>query len=173
MKSTRGLEFKYAFLISIFSLIWIAFEQLLGFQDEYLEWHKIITNFSLVIPIIGTWLALKEFKQAKITKYDFQKGFGIGFRITLINTVLVIPIVYAFYVFINPEWPFTMINKAKLDALELGKDPLKAIEEARSYFSLKYYMIQSIIGTFIFGTLISSVIAFWIKNRGKSKSSWS
>lgn len=173
MKSTTGLEFKYAFLISVFTLIWIAFEQLLGLQDEYVEWHKIVTNFSLIIPTIGIWLALKDFKQAKITKYNFQKGFGIGFRITLINTVLIVPIVFAFYSFINPDWPFTMMNKAKLEALESGQDPLKAVEEARSYFSLKYYLIQSVVGTFIFGTLISSIIAFWIKNRGKSKSSWS
>jgi hypothetical protein len=66
-----------------------------------------------------------------------------------------------------------MMNKAKIDALESGQDTVKAIEEARSYFSFKYYTIQSVIGTFIFGTLISSVIAFLIKNRGKSKSSWS
>ena len=173
MKSTTSLEIKYALLISVFTLIWIAFEQLLGLQDEYVEWHKIITNFSLIIPIIGIWLALKEFKMGKVFKYSFQKGFGIGFRITLINTVLIIPVIYIFYYFINPEWPNTMMNKAKIDALENGQDTIKAIEEARSYFSFKYYTIQSVIGTFIFGTLISSVIAFLIKNRGKSKSSWS
>jgi len=173
MKSTKGLEIKYALLISTFTLIWIAFEQLLGLQDEYVEWHKIVTNFSLIIPIIGIWLAIKDFKQVKISKYTFQKGFGIGFRITLMNTVLILPVIYLFYYFINPEWPNTMINVAKMKALENGQDPIKAIEEARSYFSLKYYLIQSAIGTFIFGTLISSVIAFLIKNRGKSKSSWS
>ncbi len=173
MKSTTSLEIKYALLISVFTLSWIAFEQLLGLQDEYVEWHKLVTNFSLIIPIIGIWLALKEFKQAKVSKYNFQKGFGIGFRITLINTLLIIPVIYIFYSFINPEWPNIMMNKAKMDALESGQDPIKAIEEARSYFSMKYYMIQSVIGTLIFGTLISSLLAFLIKNRGKSKKSWS
>jgi hypothetical protein len=173
MKSTTALEIKYALLISVFTLIWIAFEQLLGLQDEYVEWHKIVTNFSLIIPIIGIWLALKDFKMAKISKYNFQKGFGIGFRITILNTILIIPIIYIFYTFINPEWPNTMMNKAKMEALEKGLDPIKAIEEARLYFSLKYYLIQSVVGTLIFGTLISSVIAFMIKNRGKSKNSWS
>jgi hypothetical protein len=173
MKSTTVLEFKFGILTSIFTLIWIAFEQLLGLQDEYVEWHKIVTNFSLIIPTIGIWLALKEFKMSKVAKYSFQKGFGIGFRITLINTVLVIPIVYIFYRLINPVWTQTMMMKAKMEALENGQDPLKAIEEARSYFSLNYYLIQSIIGTFIFGTLISSLLAFMMKNRGKSKKSWS
>lgn len=173
MKSTTALELKYGILISIFGLIWIVFEQLLGLQDEFLEWHKLVTNFSLLIPIIGIWMALKDFKMAKVTKYSFQKGFGIGFRITLINTVLIVPIIFIFYKFINPEWTNTMINKAKLDAINSGQDHLKAMEEARSYFSLKYYLIQSIIGTFIFGTLISSLIAFLAKNRSNSKRSWS
>jgi hypothetical protein len=173
MKSTTTLELKYGILISIFTLIWIAFEQLSGLQDEYIEWHKIVTNLSLVIPAIGIWLAIRDFKAARVTKYNFQKGFGVGFRITLINTVLVIPIVYIFYNFINPEWTNLMMNKAKLDALNNGEDSLKAVEEARSYFSFKYYMIQSIIGTFISGTLISSLIAFMAKNRSGSKNSWS
>jgi len=173
MKSTTALELKFGILISIFTLIWLAFEQLLGLQDEFIEWHKLVTNFSLIIPIVGIWMAVKEFKMAKVTKYNFQKGFGIGFRITIINTILIIPIIILFYKFINPEWTNIMMNKAKIDALNSGEDPLKAIEEARSYFSIKYYMIQSIIGTFIFGTLISSLIAFMAKNRSSSKNSWS
>ena len=171
MKSTLILEIKYGILISIFTLIWIVFEQLLGFQNEYIEWHSIISTFSLIIPIIGLYFAIKEFKMTRSNKYNFQKGFGVGFRITIINTVLIIPIIYLFYQFINPDWTSTMMNNAKLKALEQGEDPLKAIEEARSYFSLKYYMIQSLISTFIFGTLMSSLIAFLIKNRGKSKAS--
>lgn len=173
MKGTSALELKYGFLISVFTLIWIVFEQLLGLQEEYIEWHKIVTNFSLMIPVIGIWMALKDYKMARVSKYNFQRGFGIGFRITLINTVLIIPIIYVFYLFINPDWTNIMMNKAKIDALNEGQDPLKAIEEARSYFSMKYYMIQSVIGTFIFGTLISSLLAFLVKNRGKAKNSWS
>lgn len=172
MKNNNFLIIKYGLLISIFSLIWIVFEQLLGLQDEYIEWHKIVTNFSLIIPTVGIWLALSEFKAARISKYNFQKGFAIGFKITIINTILIIPIIYLFYKFINPDWTNTMMNKAKLEAMNNGEDSLKAIEEARSYFGFRYYLIQNIIGTFIFGTLISSLIAFLQKNR-KSKNSWS
>lgn len=156
----------------MFSLIWIVFEQLLGLQDEYLEWHKIVTNFSLLIPTFGIWFAISEFKSARVSKYSFQKGFSLGFKITIINTILIIPTIYLFYTFINPDWTNTMMNKAKIDALNSGKDSIKAMEEARSYFSFKYYLIQNIIGTFIFGTLMSSIIAFLQKNRA-SKKSWS
>lgn len=172
MKNSGYLEIKYGLLVSVFTLIWIVFEQLLGLQDEYVEWHKIVTNFSLLIPIAGIWMALSEYKAARISKYNFQKGFGIGFRITLINTVLIIPIIYLFYLFINPDWPNTMMIEAKMEAINKGEDPLKAIEEARSYFDLKYYTIRNVIETFIFGTLFSSVIAFMQKNR-KTKNSWS
>jgi NADH:ubiquinone oxidoreductase subunit 3 (subunit A) len=173
MKSTAILEIKYGVLISVFTLIWIVFEQLLGFQDEYVDLHPVVSTLSLIIPIIGLYLAIREFKMARANKYNFQKGFGIGFRITLINSVLIIPTIYLFYKFINPDWTFNMMNNAKLKALEQGEDPLKAIEEARSYFSMKYYMIQSLISTFIFGTLMSSILAFMLKNRGRSKTSWS
>ncbi len=172
MKSTSFLEIKYALLISIFNLIWIVFEQLLGLQDEYIGWHSIVTNFSLIIPIIGIWLAISEYKQTKVSKYTFPKGFGIGFRITLMNAVLTIPIIYLLYNFINPDWTSAMINEAKKNALLEGHDEQKAIAEASTYFSFNYYLIKSIIGTFIFGTLMSSIIAFLNKNRSKSKNSW-
>ncbi len=173
MKISTAIEIKFGLLISVFTLVWIVFEQLLGLQDEYIEWHKIVTNFSLLIPIIGIWLALKEFKMTRTSKYTFQRGFAIGFRITLINTLLIIPIIYIFFEFINPDWTFTMMSKAKTEALTNGLDPTNSVEEARLYFGFKYYLIQSIVSTFIFGTLISSIIAFFVKNRGKNKSSWS
>jgi hypothetical protein len=64
-----------------------------------------------------------------------------------------------------------MMSYAKSQALHSGEDHLKAIEDARSYFSMNYYMIQKVVETFIFGSLISSVIAFVQKNR-KSRRSW-
>jgi len=173
MKGTFYLELKYGLLISIFSLMWIVFEQLFGLQDEYIEWHSLVTNFSLIIPIMGIWFAIRDFKLARTSKYNFQKAFGIGFRITIINTILVIPIIYLFYNFINPDWTSSTMLEAKRNALTKGKDAIKAVEEARFYFGFNYYLIQSIIGTFIFGTLISSIIAFLAKNRGKQKKSWS
>jgi hypothetical protein len=173
MKGTLKLELKYGILISVFSLIWLVFEQLLGIQDEYIEWHSIVSSFSLIIPIVGIWLALREFKMARVSKYTFQKGFNIGVKITLINSILVIPIIYIFYTFINPDWTSNMMMEAKKNALNNGEDITKAMEEARTYFGFKYYLIQSIIGTLIFGTLMSSVIAFLQKNRGKAKNSWS
>jgi hypothetical protein len=172
MKNSSFIEIKFGILISVFTLIWIVFEQLLGLQDEYVDWHKIVTNFSLIIPILGIWMAIGEYKAARVSKYNFQKGFGIGFRITLINTVLIIPIIYIFYLFINPDWTNTMMLKAKMDALNNGEDALKAMEEARSYFDFKYYTIRCVIETLIFGTLFSAIIAFIQKNR-KTKNSWS
>ena len=172
MKGTNTLIIKYAVIISIFTLIWIVFEQLIGLQDVYVEWHKLVTNLKLIIPVIGIWLAIREFKMAKMSKFTFQKGFAIGFKITLINSVLIIPIIYLFYKFINPDWTMNMMEYAKIEALKAGEDPVKAADEARSYFSMTYFMIQSVIETFIFGTLISSVISFSMKSRGKTKSSW-
>lgn len=172
MKGINSLIIKYAVIISIFTLIWIVFEQLIGLQDVYIEWHKLVTNFKLIIPVIGIWLAIREFKMAKMSKFNFQKGFAIGFKITLINALLIIPIIYLFFEFINPDWTMNMMEYAKLEALKEGEDPVKAADEARSYFSMNYTIIQSVIETFIFGTLISSVIAFSMKSRGKAKSSW-
>ncbi len=172
MKKTFYLELKYALLISVFTLLWIVFEQLIGLQDEYVEWHAIVTNFSLLIPAIGIYLAINDYKLARISKYSFEKGFGIGFRITLMNCVLIVPIIYLFYVVINPDWLQFMVKRAQILALENNEDPISAMEKARTYFGFKYYLIQNVIGTFIFGTLISSINAFIHKNRRKEKTSW-
>jgi hypothetical protein len=171
MKKNFLLEIKYGILISIFTILWLTFEQLSGLQDEYIELHKIVSSFSIIVPIIGIWFAISERKMST-SKYSFEKGFKTGFIITLINTVLIIPIIYLFYTFINPDFAINMMSYAKSQALHSGEDHLKAIEDARSYFSMNYYMIQKVVETFIFGSLISSVIAFVQKNR-KSRRSWS
>lgn len=171
MKNSTLLEIKYAFIISIFTLLWLVFEMISGLQSEYLEWHAIVTNFSLLIPILGIWFAINEFKGMRVTKYTFQKGFGVGFRITLINTVLSLPIIYLFYEFVNPDWQSTMMEASKNKALLEGKNAEQAVEQARVYFSMKSYMIQAAIGTLIFGSIVSSVVAFVVKSRGGGRDS--
>lgn len=171
MKKNYALEIKYGFLISIFNLLWLTFEQLLGLQDEYIHLYKIVSSLSIIVPVVGIWFALSERKMSS-TKYTFEKGFNTGFIITLINTILIIPIVYIFFTFINPDFAINMMSYAKSQALHSGEDHLKAIEDARYYFSMTYFMIQKVVETFIFGTLISSVLAFVQKNR-RGRRSWS
>ncbi|MCC6252873.1 MAG: DUF4199 domain-containing protein [Bacteroidia bacterium] len=172
MSKTFGLELKYALIITVFTLLWFTFENVSGLQDEYFEWYKIVTNIKLLIPTFGIWFAIKEFRMRRISKYSFQKGFGIGFRITIMNSILIIPVIYIFYNFINPDWYYTVLEETKKEALIEGKDALKAVEDAKLYFGIVSYTIQSVIGTFVFGTLISSILAFILKNRGSSNASW-
>lgn len=171
MKNNYLLELKYSFLISVFTLLWLTFEQLMGFHDEYIEWHRIVSTLSIIVPIMGLWFGISE-RKANTSKYSFEKGFKAGFNVTVLNTILIIPIVYLFFTFISPDFTSSMMNYAKINALKNGEDPIKAVEEARSYFGMKYFIIQKVVETFIFGTLISSVVAFILKNR-KSKRSWS
>ena len=90
MKTKSNIELKYALFISIFNLLWMVFEKISGLQDEYIEWNWIVTNFSLLIPLIGITLALREKKATKSERLTFEKGFISGLQISVICAILMV-----------------------------------------------------------------------------------
>lgn len=156
-------EIKWAFVSLGFVLVWMLLEKISGLHSTYLKYHPIVTMLYL-IPAI--WINVLAFKDIKARKYggimSFKQGFLSGFVITLIITVCSPAEQWVISYIITPDYFSNVIAYS----LETGYH--KTLEDARAQFNFKTYATQSTVWAFIFGTLISLVLALVFKTRVKS-----
>lgn len=165
-----AIEIRYAFFISAATLIWLMLEYLLGLQDEYVQYHSVITMFSLIIPIAFTFVALRkkrdEYYEGVIT---FRQAFVTGMLITMMCAVLVIPIQLMFHYSINPHFFDVMIEEHVKQAINKGKNLTEAYQQAQAYFNINAYIVQSVIRTLVIGTVLSAILGWGVK---RSEAEW-
>ena len=152
MSMSIKIEFRYAILTSLCTLLWLILEYTVGLHDTYIAWHPYVTMLAIIIPIITYRLALIEKLEEK-GKLSFKDAFISGLIMTIFATVLAIPIQLIFHKVINPDFFANMINYA----VTHGKETL---EQAAQYFNLKTYLIESTLGTLLIGIIISLILAF-------------
>ena len=54
------LELRYAMLITLLMLLWLALEFMVGLHDTYIQYHPYVTMFAILIPVVCSRMALKE-----------------------------------------------------------------------------------------------------------------
>lgn len=154
------IEIRYAVLISLLMLLWLALEFLVGLHDKYIQYHPYVTMFALVIPVVCSRLAIKEKIRQLNSSITFKQAFLTGFLIALFAAILAIPIQLIFHKLINPSFFQNMIDYSIVRATSLGMNVAKAKQEATMYFNLMSYMMQCFFGTLFFGTIIALILAW-------------
>ncbi|MDO9262105.1 MAG: DUF4199 domain-containing protein [Flavobacteriaceae bacterium] len=153
------MELKWAIIFMLSTLLWVAFEKSMGWNDLQIDKHQTYTNFFSIIAIAVYGFALvdkrKNFYEGKIT---WKQGFMSGVIITLLIIPLNILAQYISFTYITPDFFANMINyNVSIEKMTLS--------EAENYFSLQNYRIQAL----TFGTLIgfatSAIVALFVKNK--------
>lgn len=161
--SNLKIETKWAGIFVLFTFLWLTMERALGFHDEKIAQHPIITNFILIPAILIYLLAfLDKRKNFYYGVMSYKQGFMTGFMIAVFVT-LCIPISQSIITFvISPDY----FANAIAYSVETGETTQ---EEAESYFTVSNYIIQGMIGNLIIGSLTSLLLALFIKKEGNSK----
>lgn len=158
------IEIRYAVLITLLMLLWLATEFMVGLHEEPLiKYHPYVTMFALVIPIVCARLAIRDKLEMLNGKISFREAFITGFIIAFFAAVLSIPSQVIFHKLINPDFFDNMIGYAAKRADTLHMDVNKARQDAEVYFNLTSYIIQSGLGTLVFGTFVAAVMAWRMK----------
>lgn len=149
------IEIKWALVFVVMSLAWMLLERLTGLHDAHIDKHAIYTNF-IAIPAIAVYVfALldkrKNFYQGKMT---YRQGFISGMIITGIVTLLSPLTQYITTVAITPGYFPNAIQYAVAQGSMTQ-------EEAESYFSLKNYIVQGLIGAPVMGLMTTAGVAFF------------
>ena len=154
------IELKYGVLISLLLLLWLSLEFMVGLQDTYIAYHAYVAMLFLIMPVLVTRHALHE-RLDEAGKLSFKQAFTSAMIITLITTVLAAPVQLIFHYVINPDFFDTMIQYA---VVHYRQTPT----EAARYFNLSSYVMQSVTGTLVVGTVVSLLLAYFVSDKKKT-----
>lgn len=161
MLKSRKLEFKWAIIFVIMMLAWMIGEKTLGFHDEKIAWHVIVTNFVAIPAILIYVIALYQKKKKEYNgEMTYWQSFKSGFFITLIITVLSPFTQLLTSLVITPDYFKNMIQF-------VTENGIMTKEAAEANFNLESYIIQSVIGAFVMGMVTTAVISVFVSRKRK------
>lgn len=142
-------------------LAWMVMEKSLGWHDENIADQATMTNL-MAIPSVAIYVfaLLDKRKNFYHGVMSYKEGFLAGFIITVIVTLISPLTQYIISTFITPDY-FTNVISYVVGTGEMTQ------ESAEAYFNLKSYILQSVIGAFIMGTLTSAIVAFFVKSKSQ------
>ena len=158
MKNCR-LELKWAVIYTLFLLVWMVFERLMGCHDVHIAKHHLYTLLIYLPTALVYYLALSDkrnnFYGGIIT---FKQAFICGLVLTIFIAFLAIPAQYIISTYITPQYFENVIAYA----VQSGK---ATPEEAASFFNLQSYMIQAVAGSLAFGLVLSALISIFVRRK--------
>jgi hypothetical protein len=158
MKNLK-IEFKWAIIFTIATLAWMFLEKTLGWHDEEIADHYWLTFLFLPIAIFMFLLALREKRRRYYNKkMTWLEGFLCGFTVSVFVAALSPLGQYFTHHYITPEYFPNIIEYSVTNEL-------MTIKKANDYFNMNNYMLQSAIGAFAGGTIISAIVAIFVRRK--------
>lgn len=153
------IEFKWAIIFTMTSLLWMLLEKTIGLHDIYIAKHAIYTNLYAIPAIVIYIFALKD---KKINFYNnnisWSQGFVSGLYISIIIMILSPLVQYVTFTFITPNFFKNAIEYSV-------SNKLMKQEMAIIYFNLKNYITQGSIGSLSMGVVTAAIVALFIKSK--------
>ena len=162
-KKDINIEVKWAIVFITIQLLWFLGEKIAGLHDGNVDRQVQLTPVLVIIGLIIFYLALREKKEKVFNgNCNFKQAYFSGFNLTVLITVISPLVYYIAYSIISPDY----FDKVIAFQVEAGK---MTQEEALDSYNLGTYLIQSIVGTFLLGMLISTGLASVIRTKPVEK----
>ncbi|WP_297337515.1 DUF4199 domain-containing protein [Algoriphagus sp.] len=158
-------EFKWAIIFSAVMIAWMLLEKTLGWHDEKIADHAKLTSF-FAIPAIAIYVfGLMDKKKNDLEgSISYKQGLVTGLWITLFVAILSPLVQYIISQWVTPDY-FSNVIAYSVSTGELTQ------EEAESFFNLKSYILQSLIGAALMGVITSLIVAFFVRSKSVLKPS--
>lgn len=155
------IEFKWALIFTIASLLWMYFEKTMGWHGEHIEQHPIYTNLFGIVAIVIYVFALRD-KRANFYNgiMDWKQGFLSGAILSIIIAAITPLAQYVAHTYISPQYFENMIAYSV-------KNNIMKIEAAENYFVLSKYMFMSAFFALSVGIVTAAVVAWFLKSKPK------
>ena len=156
---TYKTEIKWGVIFTLVMLLWMVFERLMGWHGENIEQHATMSIIFAVVAIAIYVFALLDKRNNDLGgRMTWSQGFASGFWITLVVVVLSPLAQYITHTVISPDFFSNMTNYA----VESGN---MTREQAKSYFNMRNYLMQSAVGALGLGVVTSAVVAIFTKKK--------
>lgn len=156
--STTSVAIRYGLIVGIISVIYSLLLNIteLSFTQKYLSW------LSFIILVVGIYLAHNHFKRENTGFMTYGQGLGIGTMLSGIVGLLSGIFTYIYVKFIDNGF---MERMQEMQVEELEKRGMsdeqieQALKMSEAMTSPEMLVVWAIVGTLIFGFLLSLVIA--------------
>jgi len=154
------LEVKWALIFSLMTLLWMALERAVGLHDEHIDKHMVLTNL-YAIPAIAVYvLALRDKRRRDFSGVmSYRQGVVSGALLTVLIALLAPLNQWLISAVVTPAY-FENVIAYSVDS---GFHATEA--EARAYFNLRNYMLQSAIAALLMGLVTTAVVAFFLRSK--------
>jgi hypothetical protein len=161
----------YGFAITLGNAVITLIFYLLGFHSDPDKVHMaglLAAPVALAIGITATTLGMRAKRSAAPSTDGFSYGqaFTTGFMIALFAALFGAIFQYVYVAFINPNFIdiVQQAQRAKLEAKGLSSDQIEHMQAiARTFMKPAALAIFSAIGGLIWGTIISLIVAAFVK----------
>ncbi len=151
------IEIKWALIFTVMMLAWIALERMVGLHDQYIARHALYTNLVAIPAFLIYCLALRDkrdnFYGGTMT---YSQGFVSGAIVSVIIALLSPLTQYVIHTLITPDYFANAITYA------VASDNMTEFN-ARNYFNLSNYLIQSAVSSLILGLMTTAVVALFLR----------
>lgn len=156
------IEYKWAFIQTLFGIAWITLEKFSGLHDEHVAVHALYTNLSLLPLVVIYGLAIREKKRDFFkNQMDWKQGFLSGSVMAVIAALMSAPAIFFSLTVISPDF---FANQIKFQTEVRGM----STEVATSYFNMNSYLITAAVGGISLGIVISAILAYFLKSKSKT-----
>ncbi len=154
---------KWGLIFTLATLLWMAFERAIGLHDNLISQHAAYTNLFAIPAVTIFFRAIYTKRRDNGGYISFKDAFIAGLLVTLVVTIMVIPVTLISHTLISPHY-FTNIKAYSIQSGQM------TAAEAENYFSIRNYTIVGIIGGMILGIVTSAFMALILQKKPGEKS---
>ncbi|MBW2962600.1 DUF4199 domain-containing protein [Mesonia aestuariivivens] len=160
MKKFR-IEFRWAIIFSMFTLLWMYFEKSMGWHDELISKQAAYTNLIAIPYLIIFTIALinkreKDFNGVMSWKQGLISGTIISAFIAVLSPI----VQFVISDYITPDYFHHIITYS----VESGRMSQKGAE---AYYNFNSYLIQGIFFSLAMGIVTSAIVSIFVKKEPK------
>lgn len=153
-------EIRWAFIFVATLLLWMVAERAVGLHSTHIDKHMIYTNLFAIPAIVVYVLALRDKRQRDHGGImTYRQGVRAGLIITAVVALLSAPAQWVISTLITPDYFANVI------AYSVDTGAYDSYEAAAAYFNLGNYLVQSVVGALIMGTVTSLIVAFFTRSK--------
>lgn len=129
--------------------LWTMFEYAMGWHNEHLETGAMTGFVAIIFPSAAILWALRATKRSNGDRLTLKQALMCGVAVSAISAAIGVIFFYVYY---------TSINPAFLDAMRARGQEVDVTTQ----------LAAVVIGSFIFGILVSAVAGLFMRTRGEA-----
>ena len=160
-------EVKYGVITGIAVCSWVVVEYLLGFHTNRLEIGKYSDHFSMIIPFVTLFLAIREKRiETEEESLSVWQGIRTGVLVSFLSAVITAVFMLLYNNLINPGWQRAAMEMQKRQLMQGGMS-LDAIntymKDYEIFMSGPIQFTMIIVGTVAIGFVLSLILCLILK----------